>query len=244
MIWQHLSKCEFSAGWVKGTPNVSCPTNACMCMQGSLKEEESRHSDTESKCNEPKLSPCHSSTFISDKGGGQIRWTPSITWHHTLLLQAFCQGNQIWNTQWPVWYVSVSEASAYMCTCGYASVFVDSAGGRRHLRRVCSCGQELHLCARDVPKWPIKKWYWPRKLALGPNFYSYWLHQSPLRDPTASIDTEEMRGVSVYLDPQTHKVGHRLEAQLIIQEYIETQERAHRQRGLINVSLNTFCLSI
>lgn len=91
--------------------------------------------------------------------GEQIRWTASITWHYTLLLQAFFQGNKIWSTSF--------HSTVCMCEC-----FCQF--GRRCFSTECSCGHSRDCTS--VPEGCTKvravtreKWRWVPKLLLWAN---------------------------------------------------------------------------
>lgn len=91
--------------------------------------------------------------------GEQIRWTASITWHHTLLLQAFFHGNTIWSTPFH------SPVCICQCFCQF---------GRRCFSTECSCRHSRDWTS--VPEGCTKvrsvtreKWRWVPKLLLWAN---------------------------------------------------------------------------
>lgn len=124
----------FSTCRITVKPNKSYSMRACMCMLGSVKAEESMTLNA-TVMSLHNLLTSHPHPSVTH--GEQIRWTASITWHYTLLLQAFFQGNKIWSTSF--------HSTVCMCEC--CCQF-----GRRCFSTECSCGhsRDLYQCAKGM----------------------------------------------------------------------------------------------
>lgn len=83
----------------------------------------------------------------------QIRWTASITWHYTLLLQAFVRGNKSWSTLFP--------STVGKCFCRF-----ESTKCRYGHSRDCTSVPKGCTKVRSVTR---EKWRWVAKLKLRAN---------------------------------------------------------------------------
>lgn len=124
----------FSACRVTVKPNKSYSMHACTCMQRSLKagvqDTLTRRATVMSL---HKILTSHAHPSVTDRE--QIRWTASITWHYTLLLQAFLQGNKIWST---IFHYTVCTCT---CFCQFGRECF-SAEGRCGHSRDCTSAPE------------------------------------------------------------------------------------------------------
>lgn len=97
--------------------------------------------------------------------GEQIRWTASITWHYTLLLQALFQGNKIWSTLFL--YLFHSTMCICKCFCQFGRVCFSTECTCGHSRD-CSSVPEGRTEVRSVTR---EKWCWVPKLLQWANPY-------------------------------------------------------------------------
>lgn len=87
----------------------------------------------------------------------QIRWTASITWHSTLLLQAFFQGNKIWNT------LLHSPVCICKCFCQFGSSCFSTECSFGHSRDCTSApegGTKVRSVTREKGRWVPKLLLW------------------------------------------------------------------------------------
>ncbi len=118
----------------------------------------------------------------------QIRWTASITWHYTLVLQAFFRGNKIWSTLFD------STVCICMCFCQFGKGWVSTEHRYAHSR---DCARVTGGCTK-VRSLTREKWLAFQAPAVGkaPLQFTTWHNQhhiqsrSQIQAKERTLDTQ------------------------------------------------------